>query len=384
MSEPCVSLLFPGLAELSHSGAWQRLPRLGGAATRVFTASPETFDYAHHASLGVHGGLLHAFWSNGRNGEDLPGQVQCWAVRDEHGVWSAPRILTQAPSNSALYPEMTTAINGGTARGSGHLTSFYSEYKGRPGDGVGGEGKWSLPLATGVRTYDVERGIWIHRGIVLEDFLLNEGPRRTALGRWLMTGEDHAGRTRVAYSDASNPADPAWHVVGVTRGEGSHFKNEPTWYQRPDSTLVLLLRDDGGSRCLWLSESRNNGLSWSIPRPTNLPDATAKCCAGQLSHGAYYIVSNPDPAGGRIPLAIALSDDGFMFSRLAILRDEPTAPRLPGRFKGPGYQYPNAIERSGQLHIIYSLNKEDIEVLSVSLEELAGLPSLVMWPTPRR
>jgi hypothetical protein len=57
---------------------------------------------------------------------------------------------------------------------------------------------------------------------------------------------------------------------------------------------------------------------------------------------------------------------------------------LPGRFKGPGYQYPNAIERSGQLHIIYSLNKEDIEVLSVSLEELAGLPSLVMWPTPRR
>ena len=115
--------------------------------------------------------------------------------------------------------------------------------------------------------------------------------------------------------------------------------------------------------------------------PTNMLDATSKCCAGQLSNGTYYIVSNPNPTGERIPLTIALSDDGCVFSRLAVLHDEPTAPRLPGRFKGPGYQYPNAIERGGQLHIIYSVNKEDVEVQSVSLDELTALPSLVSWPT---
>jgi len=147
-------LLFPGLAEWVQAGAWHRFPRLGGASVRVFTASPQTFDYAHHASLGVHRGVLHAFWSNGRDGEDRPGQVQCWAMRDEHDAWSAPRVLSRAPNSPAIYPDMTTAINGGTARGSRSLASFYSEYKGQPRDGAGGEGKWSLPLATGVRTYD--------------------------------------------------------------------------------------------------------------------------------------------------------------------------------------------------------------------------------------
>ena len=347
----------------------------------LFSAAPGTYDYAHHASLGVHRGALHAFWSNGRDGEDRPGQVQCWSARDERGTWSAPQVLSRAPNNPALHPEMTTTINGGAARGGRRLTSFYSEYKGQPRDGAGGEGKWSLPLATGVRAYDDERGVWTHNGIILEDFLLNEGPHRTALGRWLMTGEDHVGRTRLAYSDATDPADAAWHVVGVARGDGRAFKNEPTWYQRPDGTLVLLLRDDGGSRCLWVSESRNNGLSWSTPQPTNMPDATSKCCAGQLSSGTYYIISNPNPNGERIPLTLALSDDGFVFSRLAVLRDEATAPRLSGRFKGPGYQYPNAIERGGQLHVIYSVNKEDIEVQSVCLDELASLPRLVSWPT---
>ncbi len=381
MNDLPLTLLFSGLAEVARAGAWQRLPRLAGGAVRVFTAAPDTYDYAHHASLGVHHGLLHAFWSNGCNGEDRPGQVQCWSMRSEQGTWNPPQVLSRAPNSPALHQEMTTTINGGTARGSRRLTGFYSEYKGQPQDGAGGEGKWSLPLATGVRIYDADSGAWTHHGIVLEDFLLNEGPHRTALGRWLMTGEDHAGRTRLAYSDASDPADPAWHVVGVARGEGPMFKNEPTWYQRPDGTLVLLLRDDGGSHCLWLSESRNNGLSWSVPYPTNMPDAISKCCAGQLSNGTYYIIANPHPHGRRIPLTIALSDDGLVFSRLAVLRDEPTAPRLPGRSKGPGYQYPNAIERGGQLHMIYSVNKEDVEVQSVSLDELAALPSLVSWPT---
>jgi hypothetical protein len=79
----------------------------------------------------------------------------------------------------------------------------------------------------------------------------------------------------------------------------------------------------------------------------------------------------------RSPLTIALSDDGRTFDRAAILRNGATAPRLPGRFKSAGYQYPNAIQHRGQLHVIYSVNKEDVEVLSVDLADLAELPRLV-------
>ena len=369
-----IILLRPGLLDMSGPDAFQSLPRVEGRVVQLFSASLETYDYSHHASLGVQGEFLHAFWSNGRNGEDLPGQVQRWSMRDADGAWSPPSLLAQAPMNPDSHPETTTVINGGTAVGAPRLTSFYSEYKGRVSDGAGGTGKWSLPVVTGVRTYDQMVDRWTHRGIVLEDFLLNEGPRRAASGRWIMTGEDHAGCTRVAYSDAPDPADPAWQVASVPKGEGNRFKNEVSWLQRPDGTLALFMREDGQSRRIWLSESRDDGLTWSTPSPTNLPDATAKCNVGQLSDGSYYCISNPHPGGQRIPLTVALSGDGAIFDRLAVLRDKPTTPRLSGRFKGPGYQYPNAIEHAGQLHVIYSVNKEDVDLLSVDLEELRELP----------
>ncbi len=355
--------------------AWEGWPRLSGRVARLFTASTDTYDYSHHASLGVYGGQLYAFWSNGRNGEDLPGQVQRWARRDAMGRWSEPELLSRAPMNPAGHAETTTVINGGTAVGAPRLTAYYSEYKGRPQDGAGGTGKWSLPMVTGVQVYDPAEG-WTHRGAVLEDFLLNEGPRRTSQGRWIMTGEDHAGRTRIAYSDAHDPADPEWQVVGVPRGEGPIYKNEVSWFQRPDGSLALFMRDDGDSRRIWLAESVDHGVAWPSPRPTNLSDATSKCCVGQLGDGTYYCIWNPNPTGRRIPLAIALSADGRRFDRVAILRDEDTSPRLPGRFKGPGYQYPNAISHEGRLHLIYSVNKEDVEVLSVSLTDLEALPPL--------
>ena len=349
------------------------LPRLEAHTRRLFTASADTYDYSHHASLGVRGGLLYAFWSNGRGGEDRSGQVQRWSVRDEGGIWRTPHLLARAPMNPRLNPQTTTAINGGTASEASVLTSFYSEYKGRPADGAGGDGKWSLLVLTGSQRYDPERDTWTHRGVVLEDFLLNEGPRRTVTGRWIMTGEDHVGRTRIAYSDADDPAEPSWQVVEVSKGAGTRYKNEVSWLQRPNGALVLFMRDDGGSRRIWFSESDDDGMTWSTPCPTNMPDATSKCCAGRLSNGTYYLISNPCPDGSRIPLTIALSKDGATFDRLAILREKATAPRLPGRFKGAGYQYPNAVELNGELHVIYSRNKEDVEVLSVKLSELMAL-----------
>jgi hypothetical protein len=370
-NEP-VLLLKPGLLDLALPDPFHSLPKLPVTVARLFTASLETYDYAHHASLGLQDGILYAFWSNGRGGEDLPGQVQCWSWRDPAGHWNPPQVLARAPMNPTRY-ETTTAINGGTALGSWRLTSFYSEYKGRPADGAGGSGKWSLPVITGAQTYDPAPKVWFHHGALLEDFLLNEGPRRTARGRWLMTGEDHEGRTRIALSDSLDPVDRSWRVVGVPQGAGPRFKNEPSWFQRPDGSLALFLRDDGGSRRLWLAESHNEGLTWSVPRPTNFPDATAKCHVGQLPDGTYFILSNPNPSGLRIPLTIALSSDGYVFDRMAILRNEPTAPRLPGRFKGPGYQYPHALGYGGALHVIHSVNKEEIEVTSVSLEVLSQL-----------
>lgn len=329
------------------------------------------YDYSHHASLGVEGQTLYAYWSNGRDGEDRAGQVQRWSRRSASGAWSRPELLTRAPLADA--PRTLAAINGGTSRDAARVRAFYSAFRGSGSDFPDVHSKWAPPVVTGVAVFNADEGLWEDQGILLDDFLLNEGPHRCAGGRWLMTGEDHAGRTRVAYSDALDPAAAAWQVTAVAQGAGPRFKNEPTWYQRDDGTVVLWLRDDGGSHRLWVAESMDDGLTWSEPLPTNLPSSTSKCHVGRLRAGAYYSIWNPNLSGRRIPLVIGLSDDGELFDRVAILRDEPSAPTLPGRYKDGGYAYPNALEVEQTLHIIYSVNKENVCVQSIPLKELEHL-----------
>ena len=81
-----------------------------------------------------------------------------------------------------------------------------------------------------------------------------------------------------------------------------------------------------------------------------------------------------NPSAGdlrRRMLALALSDDGWTFNRLLKLRLAPdTRARMPGMHKAPGFQYPAAVVAHGRLWVIYSVNKEDIELLPIDLEVL--------------
>ena len=84
------------------------------------------------------------------------------------------------------------------------------------------------------------------------------------------------------------------------------------------------------------------------------------------------IVSNANP-NGRNPLCLSLSDDGVVFTRMGILRDEPTEPRYEGGAKGAGYHYPHLIEHAGHIYVVYAQNKEDIIVTRIAIDELDSL-----------
>jgi len=81
-----------------------------------------------------------------------------------------------------------------------------------------------------------------------------------------------------------------------------------------------------------------------------------------LSNGWYYLINNPRPEK-RDPLAISFSRDGWSFGSPLALRKNAPQQRYPGRAKNPySVQYPHALERNGSLWVIYSTNKEDIEI----------------------
>jgi hypothetical protein len=75
----------------------------------------------------------------------------------------------------------------------------------------------------------------------------------------------------------------------------------------------------------------------------------------------------------RDPLTVSVSSDGLKFTHVYALRHGAHELRIDGvGGRGRGFQYPGAIAKSGMLHVLYSVGKEDIEFLSVPLDRIEG------------
>ena len=158
----------------------------------------------------------------------------------------------------------------------------------------------------------------------------------------------------------------------------------------PDGTWVRLYRDSGSKHAKTLGEeeaskSRRNyaafsfddGKSWTTPTRTSFPDACARSNAGKLPDGQVYVINNvlplPTKKGGRSLLAISLSRDGLTFDRMAVIRFVAPDRHYDGRSKSIGYAYPHSASAGEHLWVIYSVNKEDIEIARIPLSELEAL-----------
>ena len=353
-----ISLLAPGLVENAL-----RAQPVSSWVTTVFRPQASAWQYACHQGITRFEERFFAAWSSGRINEDSPEQSVHWTCSaDGHG-WMEPRMATPATSGmlrwtcAGFWPREGTlgllAVRFTRAR--------YVEGEDRPGT------CWE-ELATDYLEWDGRD--WQPRGLLLDDIYVNEAPRRLPSGEWMMTGVNHRHDAVLAIGGRERP--DAWRVVTVApRSEG--FKlTEPSWFVAQDGTIRVLLRDDGGSRLLWLSESRDGGRTFSTPQPTNFTDACAKFFALELSDGRIAVVGNPD--GGELRrrfLAVSLSSDGRTFTSVRKLALDPDSiPRLKGMHKASGFSYPNAVLAEGKLWIIVAANKEDILVYAVDEKDL--------------
>ncbi len=173
--------------------------------------------------------------------------------------------------------------------------------------------------------------------------------------------------------------------------DDNHRMTEPSppW-QLDDGTWVRLFRDAGSaiatsradveatkSRRNYVTFSADHGAHWSVPIRTDFPDACARSNSGRLPSGIFYVINNvllmSPKHGGRSMLAISLSDDGLIFDRCAVIRFIAPRLRQKGKAKGNGYAYPHSVVMGKKLWLIYSVNKEDIEICQLSIEELKSL-----------
>jgi hypothetical protein len=179
----------------------------------------------------------------------------------------------------------------------------------------------------------------------------------------------------------TEPAQPwrldngAW--VRLWRNQGSvHAQTRPEIEaSRPRRHYASFSFDDGGT--------------WTAPIRTNFPDTGARANAGRLPDGQYYVINNPLPMssrqGGRAILAISLSRDGLLFDRMAVIRFAAPPQRYEGAAKGAnGYMYPHSLVVGKNLWVIYSINKEDIEIARIPLAELYKIDTTVHSPVEPR
>ncbi len=338
----------------------------------------QTWTYSHHASIAFFRGEFYAMWSNGRVNEDDVGQRILFSKSADGKCWSDPQPLYESPADGS------TLTAAGWYAHDGILNAYAGRYRyhgvtnangSRPEGDLHHDGT-TLLCKTTSDGVSWSEPIDLHVPIIP-----NQGPQKLSNGRLLI-----CGNVTMPYTDDLSGL-AKWKVGGLapcpvsglqddSEGFWIHQKMrgdeygicEGSYFEMKDR-IRMLFRNARGK---WLlsAESTDFGETWSAPSQTEFTDNNSKFYCMRLSDGRYAIISNPDQKGPRCPLAISLSDDGERFSKRDLIATEPIPRRHEGMYKGGIYGYPHAIEREGMLYVICSVNKEDIYLFRIPVENL--------------
>ncbi|MFC2124080.1 exo-alpha-sialidase [Bacteroidota bacterium] len=200
---------------------------------------------------------------------------------------------------------------------------------------------------------------WVHLGVLFDNALNNFPPKMLPSGEWMMSRRDSLGN--IHFLIGGTIAFNQWESFPMINYSDSKLASEePYWWVLADNNLLSLFRDNRRSGFIYRAFSSDNGRTWSNPVQTNFPDATSKFSGLRLSDGRYVLVSNPDP-DKRDPLAISISDDGMVFTRMGYL--------VGGRH----VDYPHVIEHEEFILVAFASAKQTVEVLKIKIGDLDDL-----------
>jgi hypothetical protein len=334
----------------------------------VHRAMAGEFQFLHESSITVHDGRLVAAWANDPRDENSAEGVVRAAWSDDGGLsWSKPQMLGpgyHAPAG--LECDNHTALH---SHG-GRLYAYASRWLGGPLEDLG----WHpLPSMRAVQfVYDPATDSWSETGITIPEFLMMHGPQPLPGGGWIMAGE--FGFYQPAVAVCEDDTFTVWKTYPITTVRKLKFP-EPTVIVEQDR-LVAIIRNAfmmGPPQDYGLvSESFDNGRTWSEAQLCNLPMVDSKPFGGILSTGQRYLVFNyPDPRSRRGNLVVGVSRPGSdRLSLLRTIRQGVPPVQLVGECKEPQWSYPYAVEHEDKLYVTYSISKEDCALTIIPLSSL--------------
>ncbi|PCJ56099.1 MAG: hypothetical protein COA79_19960 [Planctomycetota bacterium] len=334
--------------------------RIESHVVSLFKPTIDDKQYNHHSSIIKYKDQFFAAWSSAVVNEDSPGQNIYFAISNNGITWSNPELIDNDPAGYLRF------TNGGMWVRDDDLYLLRNSYtRARYIDGESKPNQCWDDCKVEALKWDGKK--WGEPEWASEDIYINEAPRKLPDGRYIATGVNGLHDAVLAIGGVNGLDD--WEIKIVNARKDGLKLTEPTWHLNKEGHIKVLLRDDGGSRYLWMVESIDNGDTFSDPVPTNFPDGQSKLFTIQLKDGGALLVNN----GTLLPLkrkllTVAYSEDGNEFNSIKTLcYDEHTTQKYKGMHKADGFQYPNAIEVDGKVFVIYSVNKEEIEVKSFDL-----------------
>ena len=354
--------------------------------------------FNHQAQLASDGARLFATWSSCRLDEEEAGQQMLVATSEDDGAtWGAPTVV--APARPGRYA-LSVVVSSGMRVAGGRLVAYYGEWeryeagrnKEREAERAA-NGRNTFNLRTEARVSTDRGHSWSAPVPVVADQFGFMPPMLTASGRLILPGHltyAHTDDTTglAGWRRSGLPGLPAdyvdeWygHGKGAALLDTPHRFNEANFFQTDDGVIHMMLRNENGVR-MGVTESRDDGATWSTPRLTDFSNSVSRSHFGRLRDGRFFCVNGPTPpAQGvapstrtpRTPVMLGLSTDGVVFDRHYIIGDDAQGePRMPGFLKHGRYGYPFLLEAGDHGYVIYSTNKEDINLARFCLADLAG------------
>lgn len=277
------------------------------------------------------------------------------------GAWSQAVAVTDDPARSDQNPSLFAHPDG----------SIWLVYTSQMSRQSGIPEEFNLQFTSvvkrrvstdGGRTFAAPETLFEREGTFCRQPIQVLSSGRWIFGTWLCFDDATKNGSDVPVLQISDDRGATWHPVEIPDAAG---RVHPNVVELAPGHLVTVLRSRFAD-WVYLSRSTDDGDSWTVPEPTELPNNNAGLSAVTLPSGRLAVVSNEQQFNtefGRVlwpyersRLTIAVSDDGGRTWPVRRIVE-------PGEgFTGTAnlrsnrrYEYPHAVVSSdGRIHVVYS------------------------------
>ncbi|MBC8184514.1 exo-alpha-sialidase [candidate division KSB1 bacterium] len=297
----------------------------------------------HASTIAEVNGLLIAAWFGGTKEKNK--DVGIWVSLKEKNSWSKPvEVVNGVQEDGTRYPCWNPVLFQPTQ---GPLMLFYKV-------GPNPRNWWGLLI-----TSDDAGKTWSAPKKLPDGILgpIKNKPVQLANGDLLCPASTEHDGWEVQIESASALGE-TWTTTGSVNDGKKIGAIQPTILTYPEGRLQILSRTKNGfiSEC-W---SEDNGKIWGEMTATQLLNPNSGIDAVSLNDGLQLLVYNPTGGdwGARVPLSIAISNDGKDWKRIFDL--EPVT--NPDTVDDEEYSYPSVIQTSdGKIHIVYTYNRKTVK-----------------------